>query len=57
MQCILIFYFSVWLHLNQFLYLISGGVLVFVVLKAGVISQARGSAYIEQNETKVMCAV
>nr|XP_022299694.1 exosome complex component MTR3-like [Crassostrea virginica] len=28
-----------------------------VFLKAGVISQARGSAYIEQNETKVMCAV
>ncbi|KAJ8321833.1 hypothetical protein KUTeg_000304 [Tegillarca granosa] len=28
-----------------------------VFLKAGVISQARGSAYLEQNETKVICAV
>lgn len=28
-----------------------------IFLKAGIISQARGSAYIEQNETKVMCAV
>ncbi|KAK3605312.1 hypothetical protein CHS0354_003958 [Potamilus streckersoni] len=28
-----------------------------IFLKAGVVSQARGSAYIEQNETKVICAV
>lgn len=28
-----------------------------VFLKTGVISQAQGSAYIEQNETKVICAV
>ena len=26
-------------------------------MKAGVISQARGSAYIEQQDTKVICAV
>ncbi|KAL3890967.1 hypothetical protein ACJMK2_003233 [Sinanodonta woodiana] len=28
-----------------------------IFLKAGVVSQARGSAYIEQNETKAICAV
>ena len=30
---------------------------LFSVLKTGVVSQAQGSAYIEQNETKVICAV
>ena len=30
---------------------------VFAVLKTGIISQAKGSAYIEQGNTKVVCAV
>ena len=29
----------------------------FAVLKTGVVSQAQGSAYIEQDGTKVICAV
>ena len=31
--------------------------MVFLDLKTGVISQAKGSAYVEANNTKVICAV
>ena len=31
--------------------------LFFPVLRSGVVSQARGSAYIEMQRTKVTCAV
>ena len=55
MQCI---FFLVYDYISINCFILSLVVFfVFVVLKAGVISQARGSAYIEQNETKVMCAV
>ena len=36
---------------------IAGFTFCFSVIKAGVISQAKGSAYIEMNHTKLMCAV
>ena len=30
---------------------------ILIVLRSGVVSQARGSAYIEMQKTKVTCAV
>lgn len=32
-------------------------VFIFTVLKAGIVSQAKGSAYIELGNTKVVCSV